>query len=221
MYDVVLLFEYPPTAVESGVVEMTRILESLEAHLPETCKGRWTCMDIHRETRRRKNWQLAIFALRTIIRVIRPPAYSSTSKDHLTDSARKASGNALILPILTNCGLSSLPSVSSQLGVVKAITTRTNATAVHATAILPVFVFPMALAAVRRYSKAQGYTRAKKIITRPPNTTLTVVARPRSYPFAHSIGLRSNLLRRTNVRARCITRIPPSNFRQRRDSNRA
>lgn len=48
-----------------------------------------------------------------------------------------------ILPILTNCGLSSFPSVSSQLGVVNAITIRTNATAVHMTAALPVLVFPI------------------------------------------------------------------------------
>jgi len=38
MYDVILLLEHPPTSIESGVVEMTRILESLETHLPETCK---------------------------------------------------------------------------------------------------------------------------------------------------------------------------------------
>lgn len=39
VYDVILLLEHPPTAIESGVVEMTRILEPLEAHLPETCKN--------------------------------------------------------------------------------------------------------------------------------------------------------------------------------------
>jgi len=36
MYDVILLLEHPPTSIESGVVEMTRILESLETHLPKT-----------------------------------------------------------------------------------------------------------------------------------------------------------------------------------------
>lgn len=57
----------------------------------------------------------------------------------------------LILPILTNCGLSSLPSVSNQLGVVNAITTRTNATAVHIAAALPVLVFPIAYDCHSRY----------------------------------------------------------------------
>ncbi|EZA61196.1 hypothetical protein X777_08408, partial [Ooceraea biroi] len=37
VYNVVFLLEHPPAAVEPGVVEVTRVLESLEAHLPETC----------------------------------------------------------------------------------------------------------------------------------------------------------------------------------------
>lgn len=38
MYDVILLLKHPPTAIESGVVEMTWVLEPLETYLPETCK---------------------------------------------------------------------------------------------------------------------------------------------------------------------------------------
>lgn len=38
VYDVIFLFEHPPASVESGVVEMTRILETVETHLPKTCE---------------------------------------------------------------------------------------------------------------------------------------------------------------------------------------
>lgn len=36
MYNVILFFKHPPTSIESGIIEMTRILESLETYLPET-----------------------------------------------------------------------------------------------------------------------------------------------------------------------------------------
>lgn len=36
VYDVILLLEHPPAAIESRVIEMTWILKSLETYLPET-----------------------------------------------------------------------------------------------------------------------------------------------------------------------------------------
>lgn len=36
VYDVILFLKHPPTSIESGIIEMTWILESLETHLPET-----------------------------------------------------------------------------------------------------------------------------------------------------------------------------------------
>lgn len=126
MDDVVLLLEHPPAAVESGVVQMTRILEPLEAHLPQTWK-RVDRVTLARDTE----------ASQTLV-----PLSHALTYHVLILEVR--SGLCLVLPILTNCGLSSFPSVSNQLGVVKAITTRMNATAVHATAVLPVFVFPIA-----------------------------------------------------------------------------
>lgn len=47
------------------------------------------------------------------------------------------------LPILINFEFSNFPSVSSQLGVVNAITIKTNATAVHIAAAFPFRVLPI------------------------------------------------------------------------------
>lgn len=38
MYDIVFFFEYPPTTIEPGVIQMMWVLETLETYLPQTCK---------------------------------------------------------------------------------------------------------------------------------------------------------------------------------------
>lgn len=54
------------------------------------------------------------------------------------ETRKRFLGPIMDLPIFTNFGCSSCPSVSSQLGVVNAIRTKINATAVHAAAVNPV-----------------------------------------------------------------------------------
>lgn len=110
-----------------------------------------------------------------------------------------------LLPILTNCGFSNFPSVSNQLGVVNAITTRTNATAVHAAATLPVLVFPIALSIVVQHRGVIRDDReARCNFSRSPNATYRysfscskLHAQPVRDPFS-----REKLTRRVDARAR-------------------